>query len=50
MCVVATGRTAKALQPFFDPHWIWGLLGMKFFDNSDDGLTYVKNRLAEPSA
>jgi len=50
MCVVATGRTAEALQPFFDPLCIWGLLGVKFFDSLDDGLIYLKNRLAEPSA
>jgi len=49
MCVVATGRTAEALQPLFGPN-MWGVFGLKFFDNLDDGLIYLKNRLAESSA
>ena len=44
-CVVAKGRTAKALEWFFAPNVIFGIAGMKLFSDVAEGLVFLKKRL-----
>lgn len=41
-CVIARGRTAKALEWFFSPNVIFGIAGMRLFDNVADGLEFLR--------
>ena len=44
-CVVAKGKTATALQWFFQPGVTFGLAGFKLFSDAAEGLEFLKNRL-----
>src|SRR2546421_9228012 len=44
-CIVATGRTAKAIRPLVDPNWLLGVLGGKLFETRDEAVAYLAARL-----
>jgi len=45
-CVVAKGRTARALEWFFTDRAIFGIAGFKLFSDSEQALRFLKNRIA----
>ena len=40
-CVVARGRTYKALKALFEPKWAFGVAGMRLFTTIDQGMIYL---------
>jgi hypothetical protein len=44
-CIVAKGRTAKALQWFLDARTVVYHAGVKLFDKFEDGLDFLTGRL-----
>jgi hypothetical protein len=49
-CVVAKGKTAQALQWFFQDRVIFGLAGFKLFTEAEQGLEFLQKQLGLQSA
>jgi hypothetical protein len=49
-CVVAKGKTARALQWLFEDRIIFGLAGFKLFTEAEQGLRFLKKQLGVQTA
>ena len=46
VAIVATGRTAAALAPLFEPNWILGAIGAQLFGGRDAAIAYIRSALS----
>lgn len=47
-CVHATGNTAQALVPMFEPRFLWGIYGVMSCDTRAEGIEKLREKLAQP--
>jgi len=45
-CFVASGKTAQALQPFFNKNMIFSVAGFKMFPDHEQGLASLRERIS----
>ena len=45
-CFVANGKTAQALQWFFNKNMIFGVAGYKLFPDREQGLSFLRERIS----
>jgi len=48
--IVASGRTARSLQPLLGPQFIFGIVGTRMFSTIPDALNHLKRVLAQETA